>query len=134
MISGERVEALMRAQGLSQAELARRAGVSQPSIFKLIRENKTGSRSLHKVARVLQTTPAYLSCETDDQHSDSPDEPALTSDEQELLDNYRSIEPKDRSAILQLTRSLATNARSPTVHSKGQQFRGASTAAGGGPK
>jgi transcriptional regulator with XRE-family HTH domain len=123
MISGERVEALMLEQGLTQAELARRAGVSQPSIFKLIRENKTGSRILPRVARILRTTPAYLTCETDDKQSDSPDEAPLSSDEQELLDNYRAIEPKERAAILTLARSLATNARSPTVHERGQDFR-----------
>jgi len=51
----ERIEAL----GLSQSELARRVGITQPAIANLI---KRGGRSshLHAIARELQTTPDYL--------------------------------------------------------------------------
>lgn len=124
MIDGGRIEQRMKEMGLTQAELARRAGVSQPTIFKLIRENKTGSRVLHKVARVLQTTPAHLTGETDDPDGDGPDEPTLTSDEAELLELFRAIEPKERAAFMVLVRSIATNARSPTVNEKGLSYRG----------
>lgn len=56
---------------LSQAELARRVGVSQPTIFKLIRENKTGSKHLHRVARELKTSTGYLTGEVDDPEADA---------------------------------------------------------------
>tara|TARA_R110002072_G_scaffold38314_4_gene110889 strand:+ start:1810 stop:2451 length:642 start_codon:yes stop_codon:yes gene_type:complete len=72
MINGERISALMADQGLSQAELARRVGVSQPTIFKLIHANKSGSKHLHLVARVLGTTPDYLEGATDDPFADAP--------------------------------------------------------------
>jgi phage repressor protein C with HTH and peptisase S24 domain len=66
MTLGERIEERMVAAGLSQAELARRVGMSQPSIYALIRKNKTGSRNLHAIARELGTTTGYLEGETDD--------------------------------------------------------------------
>lgn len=71
MIIGERVLERMRAADLSQAELARRVGVAQPTIFKLIHSSKKGSAHLHKIARELGTTPAYLSGETDDPAPDA---------------------------------------------------------------
>ncbi|MCB2048551.1 MAG: helix-turn-helix transcriptional regulator [Novosphingobium sp.] len=54
---------------MSQAELARRVGITQPSINHLVKRGAAGSAHLHKIARVLVTTPEYLSGETDD---DSP--------------------------------------------------------------
>jgi phage repressor protein C with HTH and peptisase S24 domain len=52
--------------GLSQAELARRVGMSQPSINHLIRKGAQGSKHLHVIARELETTPEYLTGVTDD--------------------------------------------------------------------
>lgn len=115
MISGARVAERLKAAGLSQGELARRVGVSQPTIFKIIHGNKSGSRVLHLVARELGTTSAYLTCETDDPEAEAPSD-TLTSDEREWIDMLRGLEPRDRQAVLQLTRSLATSARSPRVH------------------
>lgn len=63
---GERIRERLEAKGMSQAELARRVGVSQPSINHLIRRGAGGSSHLHKIAAVLGTTPAYLAGETDD--------------------------------------------------------------------
>ena len=56
----------MEALEMSQTELARRVGLSQPSIYALLNRNKGGSRHLHKIARELGTTPGYLNGETDD--------------------------------------------------------------------
>ncbi|MDE8654302.1 hypothetical protein PYV00_21630 [Novosphingobium sp. H3SJ31-1] len=58
-------------------------------------------------------------------NSETPlrDDHPLTSDEVELLGLFRSIEPKEKAAIMTLVRSIATNARSPTVHDKGLGFR-----------
>lgn len=130
MIIGTRIAALMRDKGLSQAELARRVGVRQPTIFKLLYENKTGSAHLHKVARELGTTPAYLSGETDDPDSALPDEPELTAEEREVLDCLRQIAAKDRAALVQLARSLASmvpsdkgEASATTLHAPSPAFR-----------
>lgn len=66
MTLGDRIRERLDAIGMSQAELARRVGVSQPSINHLIRRGAGGSSHLHRIAAVLGTTPAYLSGETDD--------------------------------------------------------------------
>lgn len=52
--------------GLSQAELARRVGITQPSINHLIKRGAAGSSHLHKIAYELNTTAAYLTGQTDD--------------------------------------------------------------------
>lgn len=75
MTLGERIEMLMSQQGISQAELARRVGVKQPSIYALLRKNKTGSRNLHQIARALGTTPEFLSGEIDDPSAGAPPPP-----------------------------------------------------------
>ncbi|WP_416366515.1 helix-turn-helix domain-containing protein [Sphingomonas aurantiaca] len=58
--------------GISQSELARRVGVAQPTIYKLLHSAKKGSTKLHLIARELRTTPAYLSGETDNPEEDAP--------------------------------------------------------------
>lgn len=66
MTIGDRVSERMATLGLSQAELARRVGISQPSVNHLIRKGAQGSKHLHSIARELHTTPEYLSGQTDD--------------------------------------------------------------------
>lgn len=72
MIVSERVRDRMDKMGLTQSELARRVGVAQPTIYKLLNSAKKGSTKLHLIARELRTTPAYLSGETDDPDLDAP--------------------------------------------------------------
>lgn len=63
---GERIEERMIKLGISQSELARRVGVSQPTINALIKGDSAGSKHLHRIAAELETSPAYLAGETDD--------------------------------------------------------------------
>jgi phage repressor protein C with HTH and peptisase S24 domain len=75
----ERISERMKALNLTQTALARLAGISQPSVAHLVKGRAAGSTQLHKIARALQTTPEYLTGETDD-----PSEGALpipTSDD-----------------------------------------------------
>lgn len=67
-----RMKAKMDRKGISQSELARRVGISQPVIFKLLKGESQGSSHLHKIARELDTTVEYLTGEIDD-----PDSAAL---------------------------------------------------------
>lgn len=62
----ERIEERLQSKGLSQGELARRAGVSQPTIWKLVSGNAHTSKHLRQIARELDTTEEYLLGETDD--------------------------------------------------------------------
>lgn len=53
-------------RGVSQSALARAIGVSQTTIWKLIKEPGQGSKYTHRIAEELGTTPHYLMDETDD--------------------------------------------------------------------
>lgn len=115
MILGERIAERLKALEIGQTELARRVGISQPSINYLIKKGGSGSSHLHKIARALATTSAYLMGETDDPQSDALEEP-LTSEERDMLDLMRNLRPADRSALMHLARTIATSAVSPLKH------------------
>lgn len=66
MFNADRFRNLLASKGLSQSELARRVGVSQSAIHKLASGGAYGSAHLHKIARELGTSPAFLTGETDD--------------------------------------------------------------------
>lgn len=72
---GERIAERRKARGMSQGELARRAGLSQGTIGKLEAGLSSGSSYLHRIARELETTSAYLMCETDDPDAGAPPPP-----------------------------------------------------------
>lgn len=66
MTVGSRIDERLRKLKMSQAELARRVKISQPTISDLIKGNNTSSKHLHRIAAELETSPAYLAGETDD--------------------------------------------------------------------
>lgn len=63
---GDRIQERMSKIGLSQSELARRVGVTQPTINALIHGGNTTSKHLHRIAAELETSPAWLAGETDE--------------------------------------------------------------------
>lgn len=72
MFNADRLRARMAERSLSQSELARRVGVSQASIYRLVKGEAYGSKHLHRIARELGTTPAYLAGEIDDPDENAP--------------------------------------------------------------
>lgn len=64
-IRGDRMLALMEAQGINRSQLARRTGLQQPSITKIITGQTRGSKSLPEIAKELNTSIEYLTGETD---------------------------------------------------------------------
>jgi transcriptional regulator with XRE-family HTH domain len=123
---GERVRERMKALNISQSELARRVGVSQPTINNLINRSKRGSTHLHKVARELGTTAEYLTGETDDPGTSSPMSNVLVLDSEtrELLRLLERMTPADRRALVQVARSMAkAPATSGTLHERSKGFR-----------
>lgn len=125
MIIAARLRERMEAQNISQAELARLVGVAQPSIFKLLNGDSQSTRHLHRIARELFTTPAFLTGETDDPTSDFPDD-RPSADEREILQDLRKLTERDRAAARQLIRSLAECAPestpSTTLHAPPRSF------------
>jgi len=122
MLIAERLKDQMAACDLSQAALARKVGVSQQSIGRLVSGEAMGSRYLHKIATVLRTTPAYLTGETDDPAGDFRDD-GLTSDEEELIELFRMLLPKDKAVVRQLIRSLGERLPSGSVHTPSRSYR-----------
>jgi transcriptional regulator with XRE-family HTH domain len=72
MFDAGRFRDLLKERKLSQSELARRVGVSQASIYRLAAGDAYGSKHMHRIARELGTTPAYLTGETDDPDVNAP--------------------------------------------------------------
>lgn len=106
VVVADRLRERMDALGLSQAELARRVGVRQPTIFKLTSGGGYGSKHLHRIARELGTTPAYLTGETDNPDEDAPAAPELKHEERELVECARGMSAPNRAALMQLARAL----------------------------
>jgi phage repressor protein C with HTH and peptisase S24 domain len=69
---------------LSQSELARRVGISQAAIAKLLRGPPAGSKFLHRIAKELHTSPAFLTGETPDPGEDGLDLPTATTVAEQL--------------------------------------------------
>ena len=72
MLIAERLRLLMAERHLSQSELARRVGVTQTTVRKLTSGSGQGSKHLHRIARELGTSPAYLTGEVDDPDEGAP--------------------------------------------------------------
>ena len=72
MIDASRLTSRMEAQGISQAELARRVGLSQQAVGKLAKGTSRSSFALHRIAAELETTPAYLEGQVDDSSAGAP--------------------------------------------------------------
>jgi phage repressor protein C with HTH and peptisase S24 domain len=66
MSIGDRINERLAVMKLTQAELARRVKISQPTINALIKGDSSGSKFLHRIAAELETSPAYLAGETDE--------------------------------------------------------------------
>ena len=72
MVQHDRLGERMQAKGLSQAELARRIGISQQAIGKLVNGSSRSTSHIARLARALDTTAAYLEGETDDPDEGAP--------------------------------------------------------------
>lgn len=88
MTTGDRIAERRAAAKLSQSELARRAGVSQATIAKLEKGISTSSSHLHRIARELGASTAYLAMETDDplEGAIPPPTPALLRDQLDIVE------------------------------------------------
>lgn len=72
MAVGERLRQRLDEMGMSQSALARAVSLNQSTIAALIAGRARSSAHLHKIARALGTTPAFLEGETDDPSENAP--------------------------------------------------------------
>lgn len=113
MIVSDRLREQMKRCDVSQSELARRIGVSQQAISRLVAGAVVGSKNLHRIARELGTTPAYLTGETDDPDADAPPEPTLNREDRALFDAFHQLEAVERAALLQVVQLMASRGSAP---------------------
>jgi transcriptional regulator with XRE-family HTH domain len=99
----------MDVRQLSQSELARRVGVSQATIYKLLIGESYGSKHLHRIARELLTSPAFLTGEIDD-----PEATALgmevSSHDRKALEQLASLGKVERRAVSDILTALSRSA------------------------
>lgn len=108
---------------MTQSALGREIGVSQQAIHKLLVGTTRETGKIARIARALHTTAAYLEGDTDDPDCEMP-EWSLSIEEQEWVGLMRQLAPKDRAAVLQLTRTIAGSAISPMVNASSQEWKG----------
>ena len=130
VVLGQRIQSLLDERDMSQAELARRVQLRQSTINGLVNGHSSGSKHLHRIARVLGTTAAYLEGETDDPGSDVPDS-RFSTEEEAWIEDLRGLVPADRKAVLRLTHSLANSAAAPTIHAPKNEYRADGSRGGG---
>lgn len=113
MTIGSRVRTLREAAGLTVAELARRIGIRQPSLW-LIEDGQTKTlrgSTLMKLAEVLNADPAWISTGRGAPYRMTVAGP----DEGELISIYRNLPPDAQKALLGAAKGLIQAAPKPTV-------------------
>ncbi|HWJ69145.1 MAG TPA: helix-turn-helix domain-containing protein [Sphingobium sp.] len=112
MTTGERIAERRASANLSQSELARRAGVSQATIAKLEKGISTSSSHLHRIARELGTSTAYLAMEADDPAEGAipPPTAAVLAEQLDLVE-VREIDLKYGMGATELEVPVTTTVR-----------------------
>lgn len=99
---GDRVRAMRKAKQLSQAELAKRIGITQPSLS-LIESGQTASlagTTLDGLCRELGTTTEYIL------HGTMQPDPEVTKLQGELIRILNLLPPEARPALLGAARGI----------------------------
>lgn len=106
MIDHIRLNAQAKRHEITQAELARRVGMSQQAMWKLFSGHARSSRYLPKIARELGTSPEYLTGETDDADT-AAILPTLSYDQRQLLSCFEALQAEDRQLLLAVAKRMA---------------------------
>jgi len=93
----------MAERGVDQSELARRIGVTQGTISKILKGRSSKSRLLPRIAAELAVPITWLTGEDDSLVEGL----ILSIEDRELLDTLNQLPPTFRAAVLQLSRCVA---------------------------
>ena len=108
--------------GMSIQEFANRAGLKYTTAHDIVtgkaNPENIGTRTFKKIANVFNTTMDALSANMVDESQPPAQPPALTPDEERLLELFRSMDKSDRAVLFQ------TAARFATFAGVGQERRG----------
>lgn len=107
---GPKIEARLRELGMSQAELARRTLIPQTTINSLVRGNSRSTPHLIKIARELNTTPAFLVGDVADQKAELPSQ-WFSEDDLEVLDILCMLRPEIKNSIKGLLINIVNSER-----------------------
>lgn len=113
MTFSEMSKQLRKEKGLSQVELAKALGISKACISMIeIGKNEPTANTVTRYADFFGCSTDYLLGRSDDLGviSIKTEKPALTKDEQEMLDIYRALQPMHRSQVLEYARYTADRA------------------------
>lgn len=100
---GKRIVAMRKAKKLTQVELARRSGLSQPTISDLEtgKTQEVGASTLLRIAAVLETNPAYLMS-----GKGNPNDKTPAGSEAEVIALYAKLNESNQSAAMAVLISL----------------------------
>jgi transcriptional regulator with XRE-family HTH domain len=112
-IMEERIKVARKALGWSQADLARRMFVTQPSVADWESGRKAPhTKNLARLSVMLGVSFEWLSTGRGEMHSSTPNAQEFSTDdwilpeERSLLNTYSRLKPKQRSALLGFLESL----------------------------
>ena len=103
MSIGKRIVELRKRMGLTQVQLAKKAGVSQPTVSSYESDPGAGYRAeiLFKIAAALETTPEYLMRGTGEVRLGD-----LKSDQRELISTIDKLSESERALLLSVAKSM----------------------------
>lgn len=90
----------------------------------LVRGATRSTPQLHKIARELATTPAYLNGEVDDPDLDAPAPRIFTAAEEALVDIYRSLDERSQTALMHVAQTMLTGSLPAAVNGPRTSYRG----------
>ena len=107
MTIGSRIKKARQAQGLSQAELADTLGITRSACSQWESDEGTGPRRerLERLADLLGVSYEWLATGRDQVREEPP--LYLNTEQQELLQRFKSLSPRQRQALLAFLRTMA---------------------------
>lgn len=125
----ERLAERIATARLSYSAVARELGVKQPTISRLVKGEQGSTARIDQLARIVSTTPAYLTGETDDPDTEQI-LPNLTSEQRQLLACFDSMDRNDREMLLAMAMRLAERNAPGRVHARLQSYDAGASVSG----
>lgn len=100
MNMAERIKQRMQEIDMTQEELGRQVGLTQPAIFKLLSGKTKRTTRLAEIAQALKTRPEWLI------DGIPPMQDAISPDERALLEDFRKLDPAKRPVARMTIRAM----------------------------
>lgn len=120
----QRLTTLMEEQQIDQSTLARRVGCTPAAINQILTGRTVRSRFTPDIAEELGVSIEYLTGRSNEREPQFQGVSRyLSRDERNWIEWLRASAPKDRLALLQIAKTVATSAPSPSVHSDQLEYK-----------